>query len=64
MKHWNPFSSDKKGAKNAGSRLAFQGGSYSLAAAGTSVAALFMAAYLPAIHWALCSMVVAIILAP
>ena len=33
MKHWDPFSSDKKNAKSAGSRLAFQGGAYSLAAA-------------------------------
>lgn len=40
MKHWNPFSSDKKGAKNAGSRLAFQGGSYSLAAAAILLAIL------------------------
>ena len=36
---------------------------YSLAAGGTSVAALFMAGYLPGIIWALCCMVVAIIIA-
>ena len=36
---------------------------YSLAAGGTSVAALFMAGYVPGIIWALCCMVVAVILA-
>ena len=36
---------------------------YSLAAGGTSVAALFMAGYLPGIIWAICCMVVAIIIA-
>ena len=36
---------------------------YSLAAGGTSVAALFMAGYLPGIIWAVCCMVVAIVIA-
>ena len=36
---------------------------YSLAAGGTSVAALFMAGYLPGVIWAVCCMVVAIIIA-
>ena len=36
---------------------------YSLAAGGTSVAALFMAGYLPGVIWALCCIAVAIILA-
>ena len=36
---------------------------YSLAAGGTSVAALFMAGYLPGIIWAVCCMVVAILIA-
>ena len=36
---------------------------YSLAAGGTSVAALFMAGYIPGIIWALCCMAVAIIIA-
>ena len=36
---------------------------YSLAAGGTSVAALFMAGYVPGIIWALCCIVVAVILA-
>ena len=40
MKHWDPFSSDKKNAKSAGSRLAFQGGAYSLAAAAILLAIL------------------------
>lgn len=36
---------------------------YSLAAGGTSVAALFLAGYLPGILWALCCVVVAVIIA-
>lgn len=36
---------------------------YSLAAGGTSVAALFMAGYIPGLIWALCCMVVAVIIA-
>ena len=36
---------------------------YSLAAGGTSVAALFLAGYLPGILWALCCIVVAIVIA-
>lgn len=36
---------------------------YSLAAGGTSVAALFMAGYVPGIIWAICCMVVAILIA-
>ena len=35
---------------------------YSLAAGGTSVAALFMAGYIPGIIWAICCMVVAVII--
>lgn len=43
MKHWNPFSSDKKSGKSAGSRIAFQGGAYSLAAAAILLAILIAA---------------------
>ena len=52
MKRWNPFSSDSQGAKGAGSRLAFQGGAYSLAAAAILLAILIavnvLASALPA----------------
>lgn len=40
MKRWNLFSSDNKEAKSAKSRLAFQGGSYSLAVAAILLAIL------------------------
>ena len=43
MKHWNPFSSDKQSGKSAGSRIAFQGGAYSLAAAAILLAILIAA---------------------